>query len=60
MLSTRIDRHGEEVPVEAVSILPSSFDGNPQVLYAVVFAVIGFALILLLERAAVKKNVYAD
>ncbi len=60
VLSTRIDRHGEEVPVEAVSILPSSFDGDPQVLYAVVFAVIGFALILLLERAAVKKNVYAD
>lgn len=60
VLSTRIDRHGDEVAVEAKSILPSTFDGDPQVLYAVIFAVVGFALILLLERAAGKKKVYAD
>lgn len=60
VISTRIDRHGEEVTVEATSILPSAFEGTPQVLYATIFAVIGFASILLLERAAGKKNVYAD
>lgn len=60
VISTRMDRHGKEVTVEANSILPSAFDGDPQVLYAVIFALIGFALILLLERAAGKKNVYAD
>jgi putative membrane protein len=60
VLSTRIDRHGDEVAVEAKSILPSNFDGDPQVLYAVTFAIVGFALILLLERAAGKKKVYAD
>lgn len=60
VISTRIDRHGKEVTVEANSILPSGFDGDPQVLYAVVFAIIGFVLILLLEKAAGKKNVYAN
>lgn len=60
IISTRIDRHGEEVPLESVSILPSSFDGDPQVMYAIICAVLGFALILLLEKAAGKKKVYAN
>lgn len=60
VLSTRIDRHGEEVPLLEKSILPSSFEGEPRILYAIIAASIGFLLILMLEKWAVKKGVNAD
>ncbi len=60
ILSTRIDRHGNEVTLEANSILPNAYDGDAQLLYAIIAGIIGFALILILERAAGKKEVYAD
>lgn len=60
VLTTRIDRHGEEVPLEALSVLPFSFDGDPKVMYATLFMILGFCLILLLEKAAGKKKVYAN
>ncbi|TVZ50929.1 DUF368 domain-containing protein [Dokdonia sp. Hel_I_53] len=60
VLSTRIDSHGKEAIVEANSILPYNFDGDPQIVAAIISAFIGFALILLLERIAGKKKVYAD
>ena len=59
-LSTRIDRHGKEVTVEATSILPTSFDGDPQLIGAIILAIIGFALIFLLEKAAGNKINNAD
>lgn len=59
-VSTRIDRHGKEVVMEANSILPSNFDGDSQLVLAIVFVITGFALILLLEKAAGKKKVYAS
>lgn len=52
VLSTRIDRHGDEQVVEAHSILPSSFEGDQELGMAILFAFIGFALIFLLERFA--------
>lgn len=52
VLSTRIDRHGEEQVVQAKSILPAAFEGDPKMISAVVFAIAGFALLFLLERAA--------
>lgn len=60
VLSTRIDRHGEEVPLLEQSILPSSFDGDALLVYAILTAVVGFAVILILERAAGQKDTYAD
>ena len=60
ILSTRIDRHGEEVPLLERSILPNSFDGDALVMNAIIAAIIGFALILILERAAGEKKVHAD
>lgn len=60
VLSTRIDRHGKEVTVEATSILPTSFDGNPQIIGAIILAIIGFALIFLLEKAAGNKTSNAE
>ena len=42
----------KEIILREKSILPSQFDGDPQVLYAVVLMVAGFLLILILERLA--------
>lgn len=57
---TKLDRHGEEMIVKADNLLPSQYDGDSQLVLAIVCAVVGFALILLLERAAGQKNTYAD
>ncbi|MCG2431274.1 DUF368 domain-containing protein [Aequorivita xiaoshiensis] len=56
VLQYRLNHAGEEVPFLERSILPQNFDGNPQVILAIVFAIIGFLTIFLLERVAVKKQ----
>ncbi|CAM1374225.1 DUF368 domain-containing protein [Tenacibaculum xiamenense] len=56
VLSTYTDRHGEVKPLLEKSILPSSYEGDPQLLYAVLLAIIGFNLIILLEKIATKKQ----
>ncbi len=56
VLTWRMNSSGEKVPLADTSILPSQFDGDPKVLLAIIFMILGFALILLLERSAVKKN----
>jgi putative membrane protein len=56
VLQYRLNHAGEEVPFIERSILPQNFDGNPQIMYAVIFAVIGFLTIFLLERIAMKKE----
>ena len=60
VLSTRIDSHGEEQIVQAKSILPGAFEGDPQIMSAALFAVIGFILLFLLERAAREKTTHED
>ncbi len=55
VVSYRTNSHGEQVPFHEVSISPFSYDGNPQIFYAILLAIIGFGLILLLEKLAVKK-----
>ncbi|WP_282043991.1 DUF368 domain-containing protein [Winogradskyella flava] len=56
VLKTRINSEGEEVTLLDKSILPSSFDGDNKMLMAIVFIVIGFAAILILERLGSQKN----
>ncbi|MBB6680927.1 DUF368 domain-containing protein [Aequorivita sp. 609] len=56
VLQYRLNHAGEEVPFLERSILPQNFDGNPQIIIAVAFAIIGFLTIFLLERVAVKKQ----
>ncbi|WP_425657861.1 DUF368 domain-containing protein [Tenacibaculum ascidiaceicola] len=56
VLTYRTNSHGEQVPFNELSISPFSYDGNPQLMYATVLAIIGFGLILLLEKLAVKKH----
>ncbi len=56
VLTYRTNSHGEQVPFNEQSILPSSFNGDPQIIQAIILALIGFGLILILEKIAVKKQ----
>ncbi len=55
VLQYRMNHLGEQIPFIERSILPQNYGGNPQILFAVIFATIGFLTIFLLERLAVKK-----
>ncbi|CAM1349665.1 DUF368 domain-containing protein [Tenacibaculum crassostreae] len=56
VLTYRTNSHGEQVPFNELSISPFSFEGDSQLLYASMLAIVGFGLILLLEKIAVKKQ----
>lgn len=56
VLTYRTNSHGEQVPLNELSISPFSFEGDPQLMYSVLLAIIGFGLILLLEKLAVEKQ----
>ncbi len=56
ILKTRINSKGEEVTLLDKSIFPASYDGDNQMLMALVFIVIGFAAILILESLGKQKN----
>jgi putative membrane protein len=55
-ISTYVDRHGITKPLLEKSILPNSYEGDPQLVYAILLSIAGFGLIMLLERLAVNKN----
>ena len=46
---TTLDRHGEEIPLTQKSVLPQNFDADPQLIWALVAAIVGFAVIWVLE-----------
>ena len=54
-LTWRTNSHGVEVPLKQQSVSPFSFEDS-QLLFATALAIVGFALILLLEKLAVKKD----
>jgi len=54
-LSIRLNSHGEEVPFIQQSILPAEFDGEPQIMMGLLFAIVGFFVIVLLEKSATTK-----
>ncbi|WP_411894628.1 DUF368 domain-containing protein [Winogradskyella sp. A2] len=56
VLKTRINSKGEEVTLLDKSILPTSYEGDNQLMVAIVFVVIGFATILILERLGKNKT----
>jgi len=53
-LTWRTNSHGIQVPLNERSISPFSIDGDPQLLYAIILAFIGFLTIIILEKIAVK------
>ncbi|NRB83658.1 MAG: DUF368 domain-containing protein [Winogradskyella sp.] len=56
ILKTRINSEGEEVTLLDKSILPVAYDGDNQLLIALVFMIIGFTTILILERLGSEKT----
>ena len=56
VLSWRTNSKGQEVPLLEQSILPSSFEGEPQVIYAVILMIIGFFTIIILEKIGTRSN----
>ncbi len=56
IISWRTNSKGIEVPFTTTSVSPFSFDGDSKLLMAGLLAIIGFGLILLLEKLAVKKE----
>ncbi len=55
-LTWRINSHDLEVPFKQQSVSPFSFDGDPKLMFAIILAFVGFGLILLMEKLAVKKE----
>ena len=55
VLTFRTNSHGEQVPFNELSVSPFSFEGEPKLVAAIGLALVGFALILVLEKLAVKK-----
>jgi putative membrane protein len=51
-ISTRVNSHDKIVPFIQENILPQQFEGNPQILFAVLMTVVGLALIIGLEKLA--------
>jgi putative membrane protein len=51
-LTWRLNSHGIKVPFNEQSISPFSFEGDSQLAMAVVLSVIGFSVIILLEKIA--------
>ncbi len=54
-ITWRTNSKGEEVPLNQISISPDNFNGDPKLLWAIALAVLGFVVILLLEKLAVEK-----
>jgi len=54
-LTWRVNSHGIKVPFNQQSVTPFSFDGDPELSLAIVLAIVGFLLILLMEKLAVKR-----
>ncbi len=54
-ITWRTNSHGEQVPLNQISVFPNSFEGDPKLTMAIGLAIVGFGLILLLERLAVQK-----
>lgn len=48
--------NGKTKILKEKSILPGSYEGDPQILWALLLALAGFMFIILLEKLAVKKN----
>jgi len=51
-LTWRVNSHGIEVPFNQQSISPFSFEGDSQLVMAILLSIVGFAVIILLEKIA--------
>jgi putative membrane protein len=51
-LTWRVNSHGIKVPFNEQSVSPFSFEGDSQLMMAIILSIIGFAVIILLEKLA--------
>lgn len=51
-LTWRVNSHGIKIPFNEQSISPFSFEGDSQFMMAIILSIIGFAVIILLEKLA--------
>lgn len=56
VISWRTNSKGVQVPLIEKSILPSAYDGEPQVTYALLLMLFGFLTIFILEKLGPKSN----
>jgi putative membrane protein len=54
-LTWRTNSHGIKVAFNQQSVSPFSFEGDSQLMMAIVLIIVGFSLILIMEKLAVKK-----
>ncbi len=52
---TRIDSHGEEVPMLTQNVFPSGYEGDPMVVYCLLLLVLGFLMVFILEKIGSSK-----
>ena len=55
-ISWRTNSKGVEVPFNQISKSPYSFEGDPQLISAIIIEIIGFMLIFIIEKLAAKKS----
>ena len=55
-LTWRTNSHGIKVPFNQQSVSPFSFEGDSQLVMGIILAIVGFGLILLMEKIAVQKK----
>ncbi len=55
-LTWRLNSKGIEIPFNEESISPFSFEGDAQIVLAIILAIVGFAVIILLEKIANLSN----
>jgi putative membrane protein len=55
-LTWRTNSLGDKLPFNQQSVSPFSLDGDVQLIMAIILAIVGFALILLMEKLAVQKK----
>lgn len=56
VLEWGVDRHGEKLALLEENVLPNNFLGDPQLIQAIILALFGAVLIILLELTAKKKS----
>lgn len=56
VLTYRVNSHGEKVPFNELSVSPFNFGEDPQLFYAIILSILGFSLIILLEKIARDKS----
>lgn len=55
-LTWRTNSNGDRVPFNQQSVSPFYFDGDAQLIIAIILSIVGIALILLMEKLAVQKK----